>query len=98
MRKWALTKPIDPCTSDICLVRASCKLPKELPWSRGDHCEMYKKFRDHEDRYSNFRSDIAGLYIGILFIVAIGIPIVLWGLGFWKLYEITWPYIKGLWA
>jgi hypothetical protein len=98
MRRWAFTKPIDPCKSDICLVRATCKFPRELPWSRGDQCEIYKKFREHEDRYTQFRYDLEELYVSVIFILIIVIPIGLWGLGLWKLYELTWPYIKGLWA
>ena len=96
--RWAFTKPIDPCDSDICLVRATCKLPIELPWSRGNHCEMYKKFRDHEIRYTKFRSDLNELLFGALTIFVTMAPIALIMLGFWKLYELILPFIKGLWA
>lgn len=95
-----LKVPKEPCYTDECLVQAACRLKDEWPWKRIHECEMYQKHRDKEYRIMSINGFFTRLYeiflviVGIFIIVIIPLSFV--GLGIWKFWELTKPFILGL--
>ena len=77
----------DPCGDEgTCLVKASCRLPNQLPWERTDHCPEYRKYVKRRDRINKIQATINAGLLACSFILFLCWILYTFCLGLWEQY------------
>lgn len=92
-----IKKPLHPCKEDnICLVRASCKLPVDSPWDRRHVCSIYTEYEEKREKYNDLenKKDDFLFYIicGILICLALSL-VGIFGVGLVTTFKWIWPWL-----